>query len=67
MASSRKGCEPKSMVSVTGMQRSQKSADAAIQPQRNPGMACDFEIDETTMVRFSSSGTSNGEAKTVLP
>jgi len=30
-------------------------------------MACDLEIDDTTMVRFSSSGTSKGEEKTVLP
>ena len=49
------------------MHRSQNSGEAAIHPQRKPGSACDFEIEETTTVRFSSSGTSKGEANTVLP
>ena len=43
------------------------SSEAASQPQRKPGMAWDFESDETTMVRFSRRGSSKGEANTVLP
>ena len=64
--SAMKGWPPNSMVSETESSRVQNSAGPIAQPLRKPGAACDFEIDETTMVRSARSGLSKGEAKVAL-
>ena len=50
-ASSINGCEPNSMASATSTSRGVTSAGHATQPARNPGSACDLEMDETLRVR----------------
>ncbi len=42
---------------------SQNSSEAAIQPQRKPGMAWDFDTDETTTVRFSQARLIEGRGE----
>ena len=51
------------MVSESGNSRAQNSAGPTHQPDRNPGAACDFEIDEATTTRSANSAKSSGEVK----
>ena len=48
-------------LSATGNNRAENSAGPTHQPDRNPGAACDFEIDAVTTTRSAKSAISKGD------
>ena len=59
--SAMKGWTPNNMDSDKGSSFCVNSFGATHQPLRNPGAACDLEMDATAIVRSASSGLSRGE------